>query len=88
MLLHRDADETVTMERWAPGAEIALDAAGGLEALVVAGGFSEGGEDFAVQSWLRLPDGARSRARAGSGGAQVWIKRGHLAGGIRAPGTA
>lgn len=85
-LLHEDAHEEVVLEDWAPGAEVALDAPGGLEALVVRGGFTEGGEAFAPQSWLRLPKGAASRAIAGPEGARVWIKRGHLAQPVRAPG--
>ena len=84
--LHKDPREEVVMERWAPGTNVPLGDPGGLEALVIKGGFSEGGEDFAPQSWLRLPKGASSQAVAGPDGAQVWIKRGHLAGEIRAPG--
>ena len=36
---------------------------GGLEASVLEGGFSEGGENYGPQSWLRLPIGARFRRR-------------------------
>jgi len=85
LVLHQHARETVTMERWAPGTEVTLHAPGGLEALVVKGGFAEGGEDFGPQSWLRLPCGAATHAMAGRDGAQVWIKRGHLAAGVTAP---
>ena len=85
MLLHRDDREIVHMERWAPGTTVQLEAPGGLEALVVSGGFAEGDEDFAVQSWLRLPVGSETTAVAGPEGAQVWIKRGHLAHDIIAP---
>jgi hypothetical protein len=46
---------------------------------VLDGGFSEGGENFAPQSWLRLPDGARLRAKAGANGCRLWVKAGHLA---------
>ncbi len=76
--LHRDAREDVRIETWAPGARVALDAPGGLEALTISGGFSESGEAFAAQSWLRLPPGARLDAVAGPEGARVWIKTGHL----------
>ena len=79
MALFGDERETVSMERWAPGAEVELTARHGLEALVLEGGFQEGGEAFSPQSWLRLPNGARSKAEAGPGGAVVWIKRDHLA---------
>lgn len=77
--LHKDDREEVVMERWAPGAKVTLTAEGGMEVLTIKGGFAEGGEDFEVQSWLRLPEGAVTEAIAGPEGAQVWIKRGHLA---------
>ncbi len=76
--LFRDAHEDVRLERWAPGAEIALAVAGGLELLVLDGGFSARGEDFAAQSWLRLPDGDLLTARAGPHGCRLWVKTGHL----------
>ena len=40
-----------------------FDASGGFEALVVNGGFEEGGESFGTHSWLRLPVGGSSTAR-------------------------
>ncbi len=76
--LYADAREDVRIETWAPDAEIALDAPGGLEAFVLAGGYSEGGETFTAESWLRLPPGARLNGTAGGEGARVWIKSGHL----------
>jgi anti-sigma factor ChrR (cupin superfamily) len=80
-LLHEDASETVRLEHWAPGAEIDLPAPGGLELLVLDGGFSEAGEAFEPLSWLRLPSGATLRARAGPAGCRIWLKTGHLAAG-------
>lgn len=77
--LHRDALEDVRLERWAPGARVAAELPGGMEALVLEGGFAEGGESFAPQAWLRLPKGARLDAVAGPKGALVWVKTGHLA---------
>ncbi|MFK7945820.1 MAG: cupin domain-containing protein [Paracoccaceae bacterium] len=85
MKLHKDAREEVVMERWAPGAHISLSSDGGMEVLTIKGDFTEAGERFAPQSWLRLPTGAKSEAVAGPEGAQVWIKRGHLAGPITPP---
>ncbi len=79
MPLHKDDREAVFLESWEAGAEVILDAPNGMEILVLAGGFQEGGETFAAQSWLRLPKGGRSIATAGPDGAQVWIKRDHLA---------
>jgi len=78
MLLFKDAREEVRLEQWAPGAAIALNPDGGLEVLVLEGGFSEGGETFAPQSWLRLPMGMHLRAQAAVDGCRAWIKEGHL----------
>jgi hypothetical protein len=78
MPLFRDACEDVRLEQWAPGVPIEIDPSGGLELLVLEGGFSEGGETFDPQSWLRVPIGAHFSARAGTNGCRVWIKEGHL----------
>lgn len=86
LALHKDALEEVCTERWVAGTERHLDAPDGMEVLVLEGGFSEGGEDFAVQSWLRLPRGAKTTAVAGPSGAKVWIKRNHLAHPPQIPG--
>jgi len=79
MPLFLDNREDVRIERWAPSATVALDASNGLEILVLAGSFSEGGEVFEMQSWLRLPKDSAALATVGIHGARVWIKRGHLA---------
>jgi hypothetical protein len=76
--LFKDAREDVRLEHWAPGAEVVVDADGGAELFVLDGGFREGGDELHRHSWLRVPIGYRIRARAGSDGARVWIKTGHL----------
>lgn len=76
--LFQDAHEEVRIERWAPEAEIALALPGGGEFLVLDGGFVEGGENFAANSWLRLPAGAHLSAVAGAEGTRLWVKTGHL----------
>ena len=86
MALFRDAREDVRLERWAAGSDIVQTCPGGMEILVLDGGFTQDNEDFVHHSWLRLPAGAELRATAGPAGALVWIKTGHLAGPIRAPG--
>ena len=86
MPLFSDGREDVVLECWAPGTEVALAEAGGLELLVLKGGFSEEGETFRPGSWLRLPKGSAARALAGADGAKVWIKRGHLREMPSAPG--
>ncbi|HMB49009.1 MAG TPA: cupin domain-containing protein [Afifellaceae bacterium] len=78
MPLFKDERESVRLERWDPGVEIALDSEGGLEIYVLEGGFSEAGERFQAQSWLRLPAGAPLAAKAGPDGCRCWIKEGHL----------
>src|SRR5262249_37877253 len=79
MPLFLDNREDVRLERWARGATVALDASGGMEVLVLAGSFSERGEAFVLQSWLRLPTDGAAWAMLGVTGARVWIKRGPLA---------
>jgi hypothetical protein len=88
MPLFQDARERVRLERWAPDSEIVLPAPGGIEVLVLDGALSEGGEQFAAQSWLRLPAGAELRSRAGPSGCRVWVKTGHLAHAQSAPSAA
>jgi quercetin dioxygenase-like cupin family protein len=86
MPLFQDQRETVRLERWEPGAVVELAVPCGAELLVLQGGFSEGGEVFEPQSWLRLPCGATLRAEAGSSGCRVWVKEGHLAHAQNVPG--
>jgi ChrR Cupin-like domain len=83
MPLFADARETVRLEQWQAGAEISLPVPGGIGLLVLDGAFSESGETFEPQSWLRLPAGATLRARAGANACRLWVKTGHLA---RPPG--
>jgi anti-sigma factor ChrR (cupin superfamily) len=76
--LFNDGREDVRLEQWRAGASVLLDIPGGLEALVLEGGFEEGGETFAQHSWLRLPKGSRLAGVASAAGARLWIKTGHL----------
>jgi ChrR Cupin-like domain len=78
MPLFRDDREDVRLEQWAPAAAIEVNPDGGLEVLVLEGGFSESGETFSAQSWLRLPIGAHFSARAATDGCRLWVKEGHL----------
>jgi anti-sigma factor ChrR (cupin superfamily) len=86
--LYRAPREDVRLERWAPGSAVALADHDGIELLVLAGGFTESGETFSAQSWLRLPPDMPLQAVAGSAGATVWIKSGHLARPPRIPDVA
>ena len=85
LALHNDPREHVFMERWAPGTERRLDASGGLEIFVIAGGLSDGSDLLARWDWLRLPVGSELLASAGPDGAQVWVKTGHLHDVVGAP---
>lgn len=77
--LFHDSREDVRLEQWAPNAPVLLPRIrGGAEILVLDGGFSENGEQFTPQSWLRLPHGATLDAQAGPNGCRVWVKTGHL----------
>lgn len=76
--LHTDDREMVRIEDWAAGTDVIIANHGGAEAFVIDGGFSEGGENFKTDSWLRLPVGHDLTAKAGPNGARVWIKTGHL----------
>lgn len=76
--LFHDAQEDVRLERWAADAWVTLpNLSGELEVLVLEGAFTEGGEAFTEQSWLRLPGGTPLEALAGPAGCRVWVKRRH-----------
>jgi hypothetical protein len=77
-VLYENAEELVLLERWAPGVRIAVPIPGGIELLVLDGGFTEGREEFTRYSWLRLPTGSTLQARAGPQGCRLWVKSGHL----------
>jgi anti-sigma factor ChrR (cupin superfamily) len=78
MPLFRDSHEEVSLERWAPNAQIVLAAPGGIEILGLEGEFTDNVEQFTPESWLRLPPGSTLRLTAGAAGCKVWIKSGHL----------
>lgn len=81
--LFDDGREQVQLELWQPNAVIEIDAAEGLELLVVSGtatvAVNDSAETLQPSSWLRLPLGSRLRATAGAEGCTVWLKTGHLA---------
>jgi hypothetical protein len=83
--LFGDARERVSLEHWPAGQRMHLDVPGGIEVLVLKGSFTEAGERFDAQSWLRAPCGSAIDVTAGNGGATVWIKRDHLAVPLAAP---
>ena len=76
--LYLDQAESVSIHHWQPGAVIDIDLPGGAEVLVLDGEFTEAGEVLRSQSWLRLPCDSKLHASAGSQGAKVWLKQGHM----------
>ena len=76
--LHRDAQEAVTYSHIDAAATLTNTDAGGIEMLVIAGSMTESGDALGKGTWLRLPEGQSLSAVAGSEGAKVWIKTGHL----------
>jgi hypothetical protein len=46
---------------------------------VLSGQFVENNDTLVGQSWLRLPMGSAFKAKSGSEGTKVWIKRHNLA---------
>lgn len=76
--LHRDTREVVSYCHMEAGATLENRDTGGIELLVIAGSITESSERLEKGSWLRLPEGQSLSAVAGSDGAKVWIKTGHL----------
>ncbi|KPD10455.1 cupin domain-containing protein [Phaeobacter sp. 11ANDIMAR09] len=77
--LFEDARERVRIELWRPSAQVSVSDHKGFEALVIEGNFTEGGELFEKNAWLRLPPGMALDASVGPEGARLWIKSDHLA---------
>lgn len=77
--LFEDSRERVRIEVWDASANVHVTDHKGFEVLVIQGSFTEGGELFEKNSWLRLPPGMALNATAGSEGARLWVKSGHLA---------
>ncbi len=76
--LYEDERETVRLEQWDSGAQVEFDLPEGGEFLVLDGQFSEGTDTLVKNSWLRIPQGGKLTARAGTDGARVWVKTRHL----------
>ena len=76
--LFADGVEDVRIELWEPGAVVELAPADGIEIFVIDGGFTQAGERYDTDSWLRLPVGASFSAIAGDKGTRAFVKTGHL----------
>ena len=77
--LFSDAQEHVGLEVWSGGISHAMAPEGGAEILVLEGQVSDGETDLGPRDWLRLAPGATTTLTAGSNGARLWVKTGHLA---------
>jgi len=76
--LYRDEFEDVSVLDFEANAEIQLNVKGGAELIVLEGDLQEGGDSLVKHSWLRVPAGGNIRATAGTAGAKIWLKEGHL----------
>ncbi|MEM8980924.1 MAG: cupin domain-containing protein [Pseudomonadota bacterium] len=77
-VLHQDAREVVTYSQLDAGATLTSDAPGGTEVLVIGGSVTSEGDVLGKDGWLRLPEGEVLALTAGSSGAKIWMKTGHL----------
>lgn len=77
--LFRSDAEQVSLYRLAPGAALRPDAAKGAEAMLLTGGLSVDGNGYEAGTWWRLPPGDSLTFIAGTHGATVYLKTGHLA---------
>jgi len=78
-LLFEGPGEQVSMERLTPGSLVFNGFVDGAEMLVVEGSLSEGRQQYDCGSWIRLPPGHYPGFVAGSAGATIYLKTGHLA---------
>lgn len=76
--LYKDEFEEVSLLHFEPEAEITIDAKAGAELLVLEGSLDEQADTLVKHSWLRTPLNSFVNAKAGKGGAKVWLKTGHL----------
>jgi quercetin dioxygenase-like cupin family protein len=73
-LLFHDEAERVTLETWSPDANLTITNERGLEFMILSGSVNVRGKNLGAHGWGRLPAGEPLVAKAGPGGAQVWIK--------------
>ena len=74
LLLFHDGAERVALETWSPEATLTIANERALEFMILSGSVNARGKDLGAQGWGRLPAGVPLVAKAGPGGAQVWIK--------------
>lgn len=77
-ILHEDKREAVIYSHLDAGATMTSNATGGIEILMIDGSATFDGDTLKKNDWLRLPEGEMLSLVAGSGGAKIWMKSGHL----------
>lgn len=77
-VLFENNEERVEVQLLAPGENRKVDASGGAEIFVLDGMVTESNEALEEWDWLRLPVGGAGELTAGSAGARIWTKTGHL----------
>ena len=82
LTLHEFGPERVFMRRIEDGGRFCVDSGwAGTEIFVVSGALSFDGQAWPAESWLRFPPGDVATLTADKA-ATVWVKTGHLAGGV------
>jgi anti-sigma factor ChrR (cupin superfamily) len=76
--LYKDAIEEVILLNFEPEAEIKINVKNGAELFVLSGSLVEQTDTLTKHSWLRVPVNSEINAKAGTEGAKVWLKTGHL----------
>lgn len=76
--LYKDDYEDVSLLHFEAGANMQFSASEGAELLVLEGDICEQTDVLVKHSWLRLPINTDLNITAGTYGAKVWLKLGHL----------
>lgn len=71
--------ERVTLQRLAPGTSVFDGTVAGAELVIVEGSIVEADCHYESGTWIRLPSETDARMNAGTQGATIYLKTGHLA---------
>ncbi len=76
-VLFENEEEKVELLQWSEG-NVEFGGKGGVELLILDGGFEFNGNSYIKNDWVRLPEGEVVIANVPDIGARVWMKSGHL----------
>ncbi|MBE7638289.1 cupin [Sneathiella sp. P13V-1] len=76
-VLFENEEEKVELQQWSKGI-VELGSDGGVELLILDGGFEMNGTQYQKNDWVRLPDGKVVQANVTDAGVRFWMKSGHL----------